>query len=70
MRNNYHDGSSGVQDILASDKALGGLHGNGAHGVLSEMLGDLEHDTGATLGNLHLEGIEDRGQGAIELRCM
>jgi hypothetical protein len=31
------------------------------------MLGDLEHDTRATLGNLDLEGIQDGGKRAIEL---
>ena len=39
------DGSSSVVDSLSSDKSLGGVHGDGSDGVLSQMLGDLEDES-------------------------
>ena len=50
----YLDRRAGVAHGLATHDAVGGLHGNGAHGVLTEMLGHLEHD--ALLMVLELRG--------------
>mmetsp|Transcript_38152 Transcript_38152/g.64102 ORF Transcript_38152/g.64102 Transcript_38152/m.64102 type:complete len:379 (-) Transcript_38152:39-1175(-) len=59
------DGRTGGNDTLSTGEALSGLHRNGAHGVLSEMLGNLEHD--ALVVALHLERVQDVGQLTIEL---
>ena len=59
------DGETSVDNLLATNKTLGTLHGNSADGVLTEMHGDLEDDTTATLDILDLEGvskIEAEGQ--------
>ena len=40
----HGDRLAGVGHVLAAHEAFGGVHGDGAHGVLAEMLGDLEHE--------------------------
>ena len=37
-----HDGRTGVVNHLSTDQTLSTVHGDGTHGVLSEMLGNLE----------------------------
>ena len=37
-------GCAGVGDVLAAHEALGGVHGDAAHGGLAELLGDFEHE--------------------------
>ena len=49
-----HDRGSGVADFLSSDKALGGLHGNSADSVLSEMLSDLQNQARSAGSDLDL----------------
>ena len=39
----HADGRAGVDHFLAADQAFGGVHGDGAHGVLAQMLGHFEH---------------------------
>jgi peptide chain release factor 1 len=34
---------TGIDDFLAADAAVGRIHGNGAHHVFAEMLGDFQH---------------------------
>mmetsp|Transcript_16102 Transcript_16102/g.35688 ORF Transcript_16102/g.35688 Transcript_16102/m.35688 type:complete len:366 (+) Transcript_16102:789-1886(+) len=63
----HHDGGALVDHLLSSDQPLCCLHGNSAHGVLSQMLGHLQHEAGVALGHGHLKGVEDGGQGSIEL---
>src|ERR1700759_4812290 len=41
----HGDGLAGVDDVLAADQAFGRVHGDGAHGVLAQMLGHFEHQT-------------------------
>ena len=53
-------------DLLAAHQALGRVHGDAAHGVLAEMLGDFEHQPVAVV--VGLERVEDRRQVAVELR--
>jgi hypothetical protein len=62
-----HDWSTSVLHLLSTDETLGGLHGNSTDGVLTQMLGNLEHESGSTLGDSHLQGVKDRGKGTIEL---
>ena len=64
----YHDRSAGVLHLLSTHKALSSLHGNGAHGVLSQVLGNLQDKSGGTSGHGHLEGVQDRRKGSVELR--
>jgi hypothetical protein len=64
----HHDRSAGVLDLLATHKTLGSLHTNGTHGVLTQVLGNLQHKSGGTGGNGHLKGVQDRRKSAIELR--
>jgi hypothetical protein len=56
---------------LAAGQALGGVHGDGAHGVLAQVLGDFEHQAEGLAGPLvgvgGLQRVEDRGQVAFEL---
>ena len=53
------------------DQAFGGVHGDGAHGVLAQMLGHFEHQAdllaGAWIGVGGLQRVQDRGQLAVEL---
>lgn len=56
---------TGVSHGLSADQTIGGLHGNGAHLVATQVLGDLEHDANVTVE--HLEGVEDAGQVAAGL---
>ncbi len=64
------DGPAGVNHFLAAHQAFGRVHGDGAHGIFAQMLGDLEHqaDFLAGLGVLvvGLQRIEDGGQFALE----
>ena len=62
-----HDRSAGVLHLLASDETLGGLHTDGADGVLTQVLGNLEDEAGRAGGNGHLKGVQDRGKVTIEL---
>ena len=51
--------------FLAAHQALGGVHRDGAHGVLAEMLRDFEHQAVAAV--LGLERVQDRRQVILEL---
>ncbi len=62
-----HDGGAGVVDLLASHEALSGLHGNSTNGVLTQVLGDLQHQALGASRDRHLEGVEDRGEGVVAL---
>ena len=39
----HRDRLAGVGHLLAAHQAFGGVHGDGAHGVLAQMLGHFEH---------------------------
>ena len=52
------DGGTGVDDLLATDKTLGTVHGNGADRVLTEVGSDLEDET-TTVEVDDLERVED-----------
>ena len=63
-------GRAGVDDFLAAGQAFGGVHGDGAHGVFTQMLGDFEHQAdflaGLGVDILGLERVENCGQLALE----
>jgi hypothetical protein len=60
------DGRAGVHHLLAAREALRGLHGNSAHGVLAQVLRNLQHQ--ADLVRLHLQcGQDGRQLAALEL---
>ncbi len=61
----HGDRLAGVGHLLAAHQAFGRIHGDGAHGVLAEMLGDLEHQAVAVV--LGLERVQDRRQLTVEL---
>ena len=65
LADRHRDRLAGVDDFLAADQALGGVHGDGAHRVLAEMLGDLEDEPVAVV--LGLERVQDRRQVPVEL---
>ena len=44
------DRPAGVGDFLAAHQAFGNVHGDAAHRVLAEMLGDFEHQAVAVVG--------------------
>jgi peptide chain release factor 1 len=62
-----HDRVSSIITFLSTNKTLGGLHGNGSHGVLTKMLGNLKNETGLVFGNLDLKGIKNRWKLTVEL---
>ena len=59
------NGGSGIDGLLSADKSFGGLHCNGAHGVLSKVLGNLKDEAGLSTGDL--EGVENLGETLVEL---
>jgi hypothetical protein len=65
LADRHRDRLAGVDHLLAAHQALGGVHGDGAHGVLAQMLGDLEHQAVAVV--VGLERVHDLGQMALEL---
>ena len=62
----HADGPAGVDHFLAAHQAFGGVHGDGAHGVFAQMLGDFEHQAdflaglGVDVGGF--QRVQDRGQ--------
>jgi hypothetical protein len=61
------DGGTSVDDLLATDKTLGTVHGNATDGVLTEVLRDLENETaalrlGLALSELDVKSVEDSGE--------
>jgi hypothetical protein len=58
--------SSSIFAILATDKSVGGFHGNGTDGVLSKMLCDLENETIAAY-DFDLKSVENLRKFLIEL---
>ena len=61
----HRDRLAGVGHLLAADEAFGRVHGDGAHGVLAQVLGDFEHQALALV--LGLERVQDLRQMAVEL---
>lgn len=59
------DGGADIMDSLATNETLGTIHSNGTDGVLSQMLGNLQHQPGRTV--LYLQGIEDGGKVGVKL---
>ena len=57
------DGCTSVEDGLTADKTLSTIHGNSTDSVLSEMLGNLENETGVTV--LDLKSVQNVGQLCI-----
>src|SRR5262249_9979946 len=55
----------GVSHLLPAREALRGVHGDGAHRVLAQVLGHLEHKASALV--LRLERVQDLGQVVLEL---
>ena len=53
------DGSTRVDDLLATDETLGTVHGNATNGVFTKVLGDLKNESVATLHILNLKSVED-----------
>lgn len=61
------DRSTGINDLLATDKTLGTVHGNSAYRVFTEMGGNLEHEATA-MEILNLESVQNwREVFAVEL---
>ena len=61
----HRDRRAGIGDVLAAHQAFGGVHRDGAHGRLAEMLRDFEHQAVALV--LGLERVQDRRQVTVEL---
>ena len=61
----HRDRRTGVGHLLAAHQAFGDIHGDGADGVLAQVLGDFEHQTVAAV--LGLERVQDRRQVIFEL---
>ena len=52
-----HDGRAGVVHHLSTDQTLGTVHGDGTHGVLSEMLGNLARKIYWNIILIHLDFV-------------
>ncbi len=61
----HADRVAGVKDLLAAHQAFGDVHGDGAHGVLAQVLRHFEHQTVVAV--LGLERVENRRQVIFEL---
>lgn len=59
------DGRACVGHALSTDQTFGTVHGDGADGVFSQVLGDFQHQAG--LAALHLQGVQDWRQVVVEL---
>jgi len=59
------DGLTSVSALLSTYETIGRLHGNGADGILSQVLGHLKDET-VTL-TVDLERIENFGKLLVEL---
>ncbi len=59
------DGGAGVDDLLSADETLSTVHGDRAHRVLSQVLGNLQDQPGLAASDV--EGVEDLGQSLVEL---
>lgn len=59
------DGCASVDDILASDQTLSGIHSDGSDPGISEMLGNFEHQP--VFDSFDLEGVEDGRDVSLEL---
>ncbi len=59
------DGVAGVGHLLAAREAFGGVHGDGAHRVLAQVLRHLEHQPPALV--LGLQRVQDLRQVTVEL---
>lgn len=65
--NGNGDGSTGVDNLLATDETIGTVHGNGTDSVLTEVLRDLEDETatlglGLALGKLNVKSVKNGGE--------
>src|SRR5262249_38895347 len=49
VANRHRDRPAGISDFLAANQTFRGVHRDGAHGGLTEMLRDLEHETMAAV---------------------
>ena len=58
-------GCAGVGDVLPAHQAFGGVHRDGAHRGLAEVLRDFEHQAVAAVRGL--QRVQDRRQVALEL---
>ena len=65
LADRHGDRLAGVDHLLAAHQAFGRVHGDGAHGVLAEMLGDFEHEAVAVI--VGLERVQDLRQLVGEL---
>src|SRR3546814_3022104 len=61
----HADRRVGVHDLLAADEAVGGVHRDGADGVLAEVLRHLQHQRPALV--LKMKCVQDRRQIAVEM---
>ena len=61
----HADRLAGIGHFLAAHQAFAGIHGDGAHGRLAEMLGDFEHQAVALV--LGLQRVENRRQVILEM---
>jgi hypothetical protein len=53
------DGSTRVDDLLATDETLSTVHGNATNGVFTKVLGNLKNESVTTLHILNLKSVED-----------
>jgi len=57
--NGDHDGSTGIDDLLATDETLGTVHSNSTDAVLTKMGSNLEDET-TSVEVLNFESVQDR----------
>ena len=53
------NGSTRVDDLLATDETLSTVHGNATNGVFTKVLSNLKNESVTTLHILNLKSVED-----------
>ena len=59
-------GAAGVDDLGAAGQAVGGVHRDGAHPVVAQVLLHLGHEHPIDARDRDVERVVDRGQRALE----
>ena len=60
IANRHHDRRAGIDNDLAANETFGGVHGDGAHGIFTEMLRHFENQAIAAI--VGFQRVQDRRQ--------
>jgi hypothetical protein len=63
----YLNRGTRVLTLLSTDQTIRTFHGNGTHRVFTQMLRHFQHQTFRTLGDFHLQGVQNLRELVFEL---